>query len=128
MPDIKYETTVETHLDTGEIQLQVDVVGVDSLRERVHTSIIQTQEQRTRDALITLGWTPPSREATTSAALAMTDKVRAALAELVECKELKARWSFESGAGLTWKSFEAKAEYERRQPLAWKAAREALKL
>lgn len=48
---------------------------------------------------------------------------REALAELVALKDLKDRFSFDVGAGLTWRNFEAKADYERRQPLAWAAAR-----
>lgn len=52
--------------------------------------------------------------------------VRAALAELVALKDLKLRFSYDGGAGLTWRNFEAKADYEHRKPLAWAAARAAL--
>lgn len=58
---------------------------------------------------------------------ASPDQVREALAELVALKKFKEDNQFlQHSVGLVWYTIDARAEYERRKPLAWAAARTAL--
>lgn len=59
-------------------------------------------------------------------AAAPTEPLRAVLAELVACKDLKHRFQNMRFAKMTAESEVLAREYDRRQPLAWEAARTAL--
>lgn len=55
------------------------------------------------------------------------ERLQAALTELVRLKDLKERWTRETEVDFVWISESAREDCVTNQPLAWQAAREALK-
>lgn len=55
--ELKYEV-VTTPFENGDIMQETNLLR-DGLREQLTRTLIRTQDQQIKDALISLGWTPP---------------------------------------------------------------------
>ena len=53
-PNITYDLSVYINRDDDSIKLREDICG------QFYETVIRTKEAKTREALISLGWTPPN--------------------------------------------------------------------
>lgn len=58
--EMKYEV-VTTTCGNGDIAQETNLV-TDGIREQLTRRLLHTQEQQFRDALVSLGWTPPPQK------------------------------------------------------------------
>lgn len=53
---------IDVTFNQDEIRIENKVTGANGIMKRHYTEIITLKEQKIRDALIALGWTPPKED------------------------------------------------------------------